>query len=149
MTDVGVPRPAPTGPWPARTCVTAACSRCGAVPLDDSGATPHFASRGQAREELTRDWGWHLIARSGPSDPGLRRDWDYWLTAYSPRNDTEVLLCPGCAAQAPPAAPGGGQEPGAGPGREGTASVRIAELESGIFPDRLPHRGKANDRCRG
>jgi len=152
MTDARTPRPAGTGPWSARTCVTAACSRCGAVPVDgDSGLTPHFASRRQAREELTRDWGWHVIARSGPSDPELRRDWNYWLTCYNPRNDWEVLLCPACAAQAPPAAtdPGGDQEPGAGPGREGTVSVRIAVLESGTFPYRLPHQAEADDECRG
>jgi hypothetical protein len=64
------------GPWTFRTCVTAACTRCGAAPLDDgTGLTPHFASPGQAAGELVRDWGWLLVARPG--------QWD-------------ELLCPPC-----------------------------------------------------
>ena len=64
------------GPWTVRTCVTAACTRCGAGPLDeDTGLTPHFASPGQAAEELVRDWGWFLFSRPG--------QWD-------------ELLCPPC-----------------------------------------------------
>jgi hypothetical protein len=57
------------GPWTFRTCVTAACTRCGAAPLDDdTGLTPHFDSPGQAAVELVRDWGWYLFARPGQWD---------------------------------------------------------------------------------
>jgi hypothetical protein len=67
------------GPWTVRSCVTASCTRCGTAPADeDTGLTPHFASTAQAREELTRDWGWTCTPRS---------DW--------PKDDT--LLCPDCA----------------------------------------------------
>jgi hypothetical protein len=92
------------GPWTVHVCVTASCTRCGAVPLDeDTALTPHFASPQQARGELTRDWGWHLAtARAG------------WA-------DDDELLCPPCAAAAdcdgkprlPAPDPDGGQEPGA------------------------------------
>jgi hypothetical protein len=73
MTGTGTPGEAPgtarLGPWTFRTCVTAACTRCGAAPLDeDTGLTPHFTSPGQAAEELVRDWGWLLFARPGQWD---------------------------------------------------------------------------------
>jgi hypothetical protein len=89
------------GPWTVRTCVTAACTRCSAVPLDeDSGLTPHFASPEQARTEMISDWGWRVTVYSGWTD--------------------DELLCPPCAAakgnpgSPPPADPGpdGEQEPG-------------------------------------
>jgi len=68
-----------TGPWTVLSCVTAACTRCGKVPLDeDTGLTPHFTDTAQAREELPRDWGWIITPRSN------------W-----PKDDE--LLCPGCA----------------------------------------------------
>lgn len=105
MTGTSPPDSARFGPWTLRCCVTAACTRCGAVPLDeDSGLTPHFGSTGQAREELARDWGWRLITFSA------------WA-------DDDELVCPACAAAAgdagnpPPPAPdaGGGQEPETAP----------------------------------
>ena len=78
------------GPWARRTWepgsgtrewVTAACSRCRAVPWDESlGMTVTFASTEQAREELTRDWGWTCAPRSN------------W-----PEDDE--LLCPTCAKE--------------------------------------------------
>ena len=38
-----------TGPWTVLSCVTAACTRCGKVPLDeDTGLTPHFTDTAQA-----------------------------------------------------------------------------------------------------
>lgn len=71
------------GPWTVLSCVTAACTNCGAVPADeDTGMTPHFGSTGQAAQELAQNWGWTCERRS------------CW-----PKDD--VLLCPGCAA--PPA----------------------------------------------
>jgi hypothetical protein len=73
------PGPARTGPWTLHCCVTAACTRCGAVPLDeDTGLTPHFDSVRQACEELPRDWDWHLTTRTSIND--------------------DELLCPPCAA---------------------------------------------------
>jgi len=117
MTDAspgsGLPR---FGPGTIRRCVTAACTRCGAAPLDeDSGLTPHFDSAGQAREELPRDWGWHLSARSAGADD-------------------EELLCPACATAAgnagnpPPPDPGqeAAQEPGPLPWWENPAQPRPA-----------------------
>jgi len=92
-----------TGPWTVLSCIAASCTRCGKAPLDeDTKLTPHFTDTAQAREELTRDWGWTCTPRSN------------W-----PKDD--VLLCPACAAPAdsggnpaPPARDaGGGQEPGA------------------------------------
>ena len=71
---------AQAGPWTVRSCVTAACTRCGAAPLDeDTRLTPHFASTDQAREELPRDWGWTCAPRSN------------W-----PKDDE--VLCPDCAS---------------------------------------------------
>ena len=68
------------GPWTVQSCVTAACTGCGVLPLDeDTSMTPHFASTSQAAEELTQNWGWTHKQRSG------------W-----PKDDQ--LLCPGCAA---------------------------------------------------
>jgi hypothetical protein len=87
-----------TGPWTVLSYFTAACSRCGTVPLgDDTEMAPHFASTGQAREELTRDWGWRCNTRSN------------W-----PKDDE--LLCPACAKAdddglAPSAAPFAAAEP--------------------------------------
>ena len=98
MTDATPPGAARSGPWTLRCCVTAACTRCGAVPLDeDSGLTPHFDSPGQARGELPRDWGWRLTARS-------------------PCPDDDELLCPACAAaddggEPRPPAPGTADDP--------------------------------------
>jgi hypothetical protein len=70
-----------TGPWTVRSCVTAACTRCGAVPLDeDTSTTPHFADTGQAAQELAQNWGWQHQRGTWPKD--------------------DVLLCPPCAAQA-------------------------------------------------
>jgi hypothetical protein len=44
------------GPYTFRCCVTAACTRCGAVLLDeDTGIAPHFDSLGQAADELTQN----------------------------------------------------------------------------------------------
>lgn len=69
-----------SGPWTVLSCVTAACSRCGTVPLDeDTKLTPHFTDIDQAQGELTRDWGWTCVPRSN------------W-----PKDD--ALLCPACAA---------------------------------------------------
>jgi hypothetical protein len=68
------------GPWTVLSCITAACTNCGAVPSDeDTGMTPHFASTSQAARELAENWGWSHKRRS---------DW--------PKDD--VLLCPACAA---------------------------------------------------
>jgi hypothetical protein len=100
----GEPAGPARGPWTLRFCVTAACTRCGAVPLDeDSRLTPHFDSTGHAREELTRDWGWRLTARPG------------WA-------DDDELLCPTCGSSSgdagnpsPPTPDAGGQEPGTAP----------------------------------
>lgn len=64
-----------------REWVTAACSRCRAVPWDESlGMAVTFANTEQAREELTRDWGWTCAPRSN------------W-----PEDDE--LLCPTCAKE--------------------------------------------------
>lgn len=76
----------PGGPWtlPAqqaggsRSQVTAACTRCGAVPWDEPlGMTVTFTSTEQARQEL----------------PGLG-----W-TVSAPGDGAEQVLCPGCAAR--------------------------------------------------
>jgi hypothetical protein len=95
-----------------------------AVPLDeDSGLTPHFDGTGQAREELPRDWGWHLTARTGLADD-------------------DELLCPACAAAGDrgqprpsaacpgndPARTASGQRPGAVPRGQETASDPDREL---------------------
>jgi hypothetical protein len=96
------PRTDRIGPWTVHLCVTAACTRCGAVPLDDdTGLTPHFTSADQAMEELTQEWGWYFTARLGQA---------------------EELMCPLCAAKAGkvpawPAAPeaASGQQPGTAP----------------------------------
>jgi len=89
------------GPWTFHTCVTAACTRCEIIPLDeDTGLTPHFDSAFQAADELVRDWGWHVITGA---------------------DQREELLCPPCTAaaseQSPPPArqPDEGQEPAATP----------------------------------
>jgi hypothetical protein len=76
-----------TGPWTARSwgtgadarCwVTAACTRCGALPCDEGlGMYASFENVEQAREVLPRDWGWLVAARPG---------------------GPEQVLCPGCAA---------------------------------------------------
>ncbi len=91
-----------TGPWTVHLCVTASCAGCGSVPVDeDTGLAPHFASRDQAVDELTQEWGW-------------------WFTAFPARLGVgEELLCPGCTTAAgyivtprPPAlsaGPDGGQ----------------------------------------
>ena len=79
-----------TGPWTVLSCIAAGCTRCGKAPLDeDTKLTPHFTDTAQAREELTRDWGWICTPRSA------------W-----PKDDE--LLCPPCAAAAigQPAPPG-------------------------------------------
>lgn len=74
------PHTAGTGPWTVHLCVTAACTRCGALPTDeDTGLTPHFDSPAQAIAELAGDWGWCHVP-----GPGL----------------AEVLLCPNCTAAA-------------------------------------------------
>ena len=76
-----------TGPWTVRSCVTAACTNCGAVPLDeDTDMTPHFASTSQAAHELAQNWGWSHERQS------------CW-----PKDD--LLLCPKCVAL--PAIPAG------------------------------------------
>jgi hypothetical protein len=114
MTDTSPPGAARSGPWTVHICVTAACTRCGHVPVDeDTGLTPHFASPEQARQELPRDWGWHVTAR-----PALA--------------DEDELLCPACATAAggtanpPPPAPDAGadQGPGAAPWREDPGQLR-------------------------
>jgi hypothetical protein len=67
------------GPRTVLSCVTAACTSSGAVPLDeDTGTTPHFASTGQATQELARNRGWHHKRGGRPED--------------------DELLCPRCAA---------------------------------------------------
>jgi hypothetical protein len=117
------------------SCVTAACTNCGAVPADeDTGMTPHFASTSQAAQELAQNWGWHHERRS---------EW--------PKDD--VLLCPACAAPAdsggnptPPARDAGaGQEPGAVSWWEALAG-RVGELRrelpATLFPRPLAPRGK-------
>lgn len=74
------PGPARTGPWTLRCCVTAACTRCGAIPLEEgTGLTPHFATPAQVRQELARNWGWRAAVRSVLADD-------------------DELLCPACAA---------------------------------------------------
>ena len=71
------------GPWTVLSCVTATCTNCGAVPLDeDTDMTPHFAGTGQAAHELAQNWGWSHQHRS------------CW-----PKDD--LLLCPRCAALPP------------------------------------------------
>jgi hypothetical protein len=81
-----------TGPWTVRSCVTAACTNCGAVPLDeDTSTTPHFADISQAAQELAQNWGWHHQRGTWPKD--------------------DVLLCPACAAP-----PGGARPPRTGNG---------------------------------
>ena len=86
---------AETGPWTVLSCVTASCTRCGTAPLDeDTKLTPHFTDTDQAREELTRDWGWTCTPRSN------------W-----PKGD--VLLCPACAT-----------DPGVRPNRQTVRSTR-------------------------
>ena len=68
------------GPWTVRSCVTAACTNCGAVPLDeDTSTTPHFADTCQAAQELAQNWGWSHQRGTWPKDDGL--------------------LCPACAAR--------------------------------------------------
>jgi hypothetical protein len=55
-----------TGPWTVLSCVTASCTRCGKVPLDeDTALTPHFTDIAQAREELPRDWAGPASRRLG------------------------------------------------------------------------------------
>jgi len=57
------PAPAAAPPWTVITCVTAACSRCGAAAGDeDEGYTPHFTSTRQARGELTGHYEWRITA---------------------------------------------------------------------------------------
>jgi hypothetical protein len=81
------------GPWTVLSCVTAACTNCGALPADeDTGMTPHFASTSQAAQELTQNWGWSHTRRS---------DW--------PKDDE--LLCPECAAPPASAPAPHGKEP--------------------------------------
>ena len=76
-------RTADIGPWMVHLCVTAACTRCGGVPVDeDTGLAPHFASPDQAVGELTQEWGWYFAAF--PARLGI----------------AEELLCPGCTAAA-------------------------------------------------
>lgn len=71
---------APAGPWTAVTCITAACSRCGAIPEDeDLGYTPHFKDPAHARERLTGEDGYGWRIASGP-------------------DGHEQLLCQSCAA---------------------------------------------------
>ena len=83
--DPGKPLPpareviAVAGPWTVLSCVTAACTGCGTVPLDeDTSTTPHFASTAQAAQELAQNWGWHHKRGEWPKD--------------------DELLCPRCAA---------------------------------------------------
>jgi hypothetical protein len=67
------------GPWTVLSCVTAACTACGTVPLDeDTGTTVHFTSISQAAQELVQKRGW-------------RHEHGEW-----PKDDQ--LLCPRCAA---------------------------------------------------
>lgn len=104
------PGPARTGPWAFRCCVTAACTRCGTVPLDeDTGLTPHFGSVSQACAELPRDWGWHLTPQASLAD--------------------DELLCPPCAAAGNgtrrPGADPHGQETGQQPGPGMPANARV------------------------
>jgi hypothetical protein len=118
------------GPWSFRTCVTAACTRCAAVPLDeDTGIAPHFASVPQAADELARDWGWEVVTRSGQ-----------W----------HELLCPACAADvtshpAPPACSAAiGRGPQAAPwwqkdGRDPHSGRRAANLR---LPPPAGHPGE-------
>jgi hypothetical protein len=82
--DLGEPLPpareviAVAGPWTVLSCVSAACTDCGAVPLDeDTGMTPHFASTSQAAQELAENWGWRHNRGERPKD--------------------DELLCPRCA----------------------------------------------------
>jgi hypothetical protein len=66
-----------TGPWTVRSCVTAACTNCGTVPLDeDTSTTPHFADTGQAAQELAQNRGWTCQRGTWPKD--------------------DKLLCPAC-----------------------------------------------------
>ena len=86
--QAGAGRP---GPWTFRICVTAACTHCGLIPLDDdTGLTPHFSDPRQAIDELTEDWGWQWTARSP-----------------SPAEDE--LLCPHCQAADPAPDSDGGE----------------------------------------
>jgi hypothetical protein len=125
MTDATPPGAARIGPWTLRYCVTAACTQCGAAPLDeDTGLTPHFDSAGQAREELPRDWGWHLTARSA------------WA-------DDDELLCPACAVAGdagnpppPDPDPDGDREPEPRPWWEDPAQPRPAlPPNAAVFPE--------------
>jgi hypothetical protein len=103
-----------TGPWTVRSCVTAACTGCGAVPLDeDTSTTPHFDDTSQAAQELAQNWGWHHQRGTWPKD--------------------DVLLCPVCAAQ-PPRVRTDGE--GAG------FRVRPAPVTPVTDPDRFTEREK-------
>lgn len=76
-----------TGPWTVRSCVTATCMNCGALPMDeDTNMTPYVASTSQAAQELAQNWGWSRERRN------------CW-----PKDD--LLLCPACVK----AADGNGQ----------------------------------------
>lgn len=111
MTGFSPPSPARSGRWALHCCVTAACTRCGTVPLDEAtGLTPHFSNPAQARVELSRDWGWHLTTRSGFADD-------------------DELLCPPCASAANPVRRAGtaprGQETGHQPDLGLPANARV------------------------
>lgn len=82
----GLPDASRIGPWTIRTRhtpdgirtrVTAACTRCGAVPCDEPlGMYASFPTIERARVELPRDWDWHVT---------------------TPPGGTEQVLCPRCA----------------------------------------------------
>ena len=83
----GLPDASKIGPWTirtrqtpdgTRTRITAACARCGAVPCDEPlGMYASFPTIDHARQELPRDWGWHVTTTPG---------------------GTEQILCPRCAS---------------------------------------------------
>lgn len=77
----GLPQATMIGPWTlrswvtragTRSWVTAACSRCSAVPCDEPlGMYASFPSIDAARRELPRDWGWLVTTLPGGADQVL------------------------------------------------------------------------------
>lgn len=122
------PGPARTGPWTLRCCVTAVCTRCGAIPLEEgTGLAPHFATPAQARQELARNWGWRAAVRSVPADD-------------------DELLCPACAAaDAGNHPPNVGARGDQGPGTEPWWEVPrqpSRELPGNAAAEPVPVRGR-------
>jgi hypothetical protein len=122
------------GPYTIRCCVTAACTRCGSVPVDeDTGIAPHFDNPGQAAGELAGDWGWRFTA-----PPGGR--------------EHHELLCPACAKaddddypRAPGASDGSGPAPGTTPQGEAPAQAPKPPLPANARIPRPPARTRTRE----